>query len=522
MLDKDPEDKYFRTAELTLIFLSVMFPLLMDLPYRVNIFLSWEGAYRMYLGQIPYKDFGMPLGYGFFIIPFLFFKIFGPYLYTLVIAQVFINLVSLLSFSNMLRILGLNTAQRLLSVLVFCLSYSFFNFWPWYNHSVFVFQMVAFNFILIAIFSEKRNASYLYLALSAFFVFLAFLTKQDSGGIAIVSAGIVLTYDAWAKKRWDHLVCFFLLLSIIGAFMIVPFLKYDFGYWFNYGQPPHNSRLRLIDFFNRILGGSNWEKFYLALLGIILVKKTENFKAFINDRKEVVFFLVTAGVVCQALMIKVTSPLPTDHYSYYHGFAFAYFIYQLGAWASWKKVKYAVSGVALVFLWWSALYWDYASRIFNIPSSEMPLVVPKKATLTPWNLSKYRSFAHIKMPQSTIDGIARIKEMGAVKNKKNLKVLNMSEITPLAYELQYIPDTGQPLWYHLNIGMFQKQVDEFCAKIRDKHYDLVLFQDIPMLPTFNPQEVRSCLESNYKLVDTFEAPRKRTEGDSYIFVYVRK
>src|SRR5689334_21310605 len=72
-------------------------PLIATFPYRLNIFLSWEGAYRLYLGQTPYKDFGMPVGYMYWVIPAIFFKIFGPAMITLVKAQVFINILAGLS-----------------------------------------------------------------------------------------------------------------------------------------------------------------------------------------------------------------------------------------------------------------------------------------------------------------------------------------------------------------------------------------------------------------------------------------
>src|SRR5690348_5939969 len=78
-------------------------PLFVSFPYRVNIFLSWEGAYRMSEGQIPFKDFGLPMGYMYRVIPSLFFKIFGPQLITLVKAQVFINILSGFAFHSILK-----------------------------------------------------------------------------------------------------------------------------------------------------------------------------------------------------------------------------------------------------------------------------------------------------------------------------------------------------------------------------------------------------------------------------------
>src|SRR5688500_16345825 len=137
------------------IFITIVFcaaPLLYNNPYRLNIFLSWEGAYRLHLGQVPFRDFSLPMGYGYWVIPALFFKIFGPFMYSLIQAQVFVNLVSVLALRSILRILNISPVVILLTVLVFCFSYVSKNFWPWYNHMVIVFQIVALYFLLLGIF----------------------------------------------------------------------------------------------------------------------------------------------------------------------------------------------------------------------------------------------------------------------------------------------------------------------------------------------------------------------------------
>src|SRR5262245_16875409 len=129
MLTKELTPRQITTFEFAIMALFSCLPLLLELPFRVNIFVTWEGAYRMYLGQLPFRDFGMPLGYGFWLIPFLFFKVFGPYLYSLVIAQCFINFVSLLAFRGILKNFGLRPAHTVLAVTVMCLSFVMVNFW---------------------------------------------------------------------------------------------------------------------------------------------------------------------------------------------------------------------------------------------------------------------------------------------------------------------------------------------------------------------------------------------------------
>src|SRR5687768_17794683 len=106
MFQKSITEKQLLILELTIGFVFCFTPLLFNNPYRINIFLSWEGAYRMYLGQMPFRDFSLPMGYGYWVIPALFFKIFGPYFFTLIKAQVFVNLISVLAFRSILKILG--------------------------------------------------------------------------------------------------------------------------------------------------------------------------------------------------------------------------------------------------------------------------------------------------------------------------------------------------------------------------------------------------------------------------------
>ena len=160
-------------AESFIIIALALVPLFVTFPYRVNIFLSWEGAYRLSSGQIPFRDFGTPLGYGFWIVPAIFFKLFGPELISLVKAQVLLNIMAGFAFRSIMKSMGVQPGVRLLSVLVFVLSYSFFNFWPWYNHTVIVFELVGLSFLFRALFSDSRLRKYGNMLGSAFFIFLS-------------------------------------------------------------------------------------------------------------------------------------------------------------------------------------------------------------------------------------------------------------------------------------------------------------------------------------------------------------
>jgi hypothetical protein len=126
------------------------------------------------------------------------------------------------------------------------------------------------------------------------------------------------------------------------------------------------------------------------------------------------------------------------------------------------------------------------------------------------------------MPEPTIKGMERLLAMDLVK-KRDLKVLNMSELTPLAAEVPFELEkgSGHPLWYHLGVGMFNREAAMFESRISKKYYDLVLFESVPGLNNFYPNRVRDSIRMHYNQVDSFYAPRRGPETMGMIEVYVR-
>lgn len=518
--DEQHNSSLFSLLQIGIILLFSLLPILFNLPYRVNIFLSWEGAYRLYLGQMPFRDFGMPLGFGYFAVPALFFKLFGPYLFSLVYAQAFINILTLFSLRSILRLLGVKPAIVMFGLLVMCLSFTFpINFWPWYNNSAFVYGLFGLNMVLLYMFRQPHKYNQAYLAAAGFFMAFALFTKQDYGGLAFVFGLVLLVYDLLLSRNYKGIAVYMGSYVVFLSLLIVPFLPYDFLYWFNYGQAPHDSRLHLLDFVHEIFGGSYYEKFYLLMIGLTAFYRYRSFNTLFLNKQAGAFLLLSAGMVCMALITKVTSRLPADTSTYYHAFAFAYIAANLSQRVRTSSLSYVSTIGLLILLWWSGVLWKYSSKWFDMSSKNTP--VASAAASVDWRLSPYRAFHKVYLPKETIEGIEELKSLPVVKEKgSKLKVLNMSELTPLAHELDYTPLTQQPLWYHLNIGMFQQQVEEFNTKVRAGYYDLVLFEDIPSLTEFYPYEVQRQLQQSYELKDRFLAPRALS--DSYIEVYIRK
>lgn len=546
-------------TELIIIIGLALVPLFVTFPYRVNIFLSWEGAYRISQGQIPYKDFGLPLGYGFWLMPALFFKLFGPQLISLVKAQVFMNILAGLAFRSILKSLDVKPVLRIVSVLLFVLSYTFFNFWPWYNQTVIVYELIGLAFLFRFLTGNGGRIQFVWLLLAAFFTFLSFFTKQDGGGLALLLSLALLACNSLQEKRWWDVPVFLAFYGLVAAIIILPLVPYGFGYWFNHGQAPHNSRLSLYDIISEILYQSQWIKCYFLLVVLCLVPAFRNWNVLWNDKKRVLFTLLTLGILTESAIFQVTSYTPPDNNIFYHAFAFAFIATHLQEQlkvnlSNWRS--FAVMTV-LVMFWWSGTFWKYLDKVVSrvFPKQEMVLnfapgadttfakfnpqvsktgenVVsksnymleedPNDVPVSDWIFSDLYPFEKIYMPASTVNGMKRIMELPVVKEKKDsLKMLNMTELTPLAQAMPYKLETGQdhPLWYHLGVGMFNKQLHIFADKIRSHHYDVVLYEHATHNNNFYPFALQQELLQHYHKVDSFLAPRRPTNAT--IEVYVR-
>jgi hypothetical protein len=536
VLSNPKKVKAFSTFEILLIVALACVPLFISFPYRINIFLSWEGAYRISQGQIPYRDFGIPLGYMYWVIPGIFFKIFGAQMITLVKAQVFINILSGLAFRSVLKSVGVHPGVRLLSVMLYCISFSFFNFWPWYNHTVIVYQMIGLAFLMSYIFISQK---WIKLLLCALFIFFSFFTKQDGGGLALLLVLALLAYHCFTEKKWMPLIIFSGSYLIIAFAIIAPMTKYNFAYWFNHGQLPHTSRFSPYEIIEEFLWGSQWIKFYIFIILLIAIAEFKNWKTFLSDKKSALFLLLTLGILTEAAIFQVTSYTPLDNNIFFHSFAFAFIVSYLAKYLKLDFINLRVLSVGAfgLLLWWSGVFWKYLQRFAEriVPAVEAKSnstenIINKKTyilnnqppdiPMSEWTFSGLKSFEKIYMPKATVEGINRLLNNDSLKSNKSPRVLNMTELTPLAAEMKLELEKGPeiPLWYHLGVGMFNKEAAMYEQRIQNHYYDLVLFEYIPNLNNFYPFRVRNTLQSQYRKIDSFPAPR-RGDTQGVIEVY---
>lgn len=528
-----------------IIIIFALFPLLITFPYRSYIYLSWEGAYRLSEGQIPFRDFGLPLGGMYWVMPAIFFKIFGSQIITLVKAQAFLNILSGFAVRSILKNLSVLPAVRVAGIFLYCISFSFQNFWPWYNHTVIVYAFIAVAFVLKFIFNQDGKRRHIFLILGSLFTYFSFFTKQDGGGLIFLLCCSLLFYYCWLERRWLSLGIYIGGVCLLVGITVLVLNNYNFSYWFNYGQLPHNARISFSDLANDLLGDSIWLKFYLLSILFLLMAKLRDrtWKDLIKDKNYMLSLLLTLGILCMAAILQVTSYIPRIGNMFFHTFAFVFILQQLISLLNINiqkgvLVSFLIGGITL---WWSQLPWKYIERIFiekknegvmalspsgeNLVGSHNFILREKDedAVQGNWVSSDLYSLRKIKIPKPTLDGIKRLINSDIVKNGGNLKVLNMSELTFLAQEMPYSLEKNPvlPLWHHLGVGMFNDQLRIYEERIRNNYYDLVLFEYIPDLNNFFPFTIRDVLRSYYEQVDDFDAPRSGPRpGD--IEVYIKK
>lgn len=534
---KSLSGKTITALEYFLIILTAVVPLFFNHPYRLNLFLAWEGAFRLSIGQIPYRDFGSPVGYGFWILPAIFFKVFGPHVFTLLIFQSSVNIAAGLIFRSLLKVFQVQPGVRFISILVFCMSYSMINLWPWYNHLVVIFEMAGLLLIVREIVKPFAGRSVFLVAAGTFLLALSFLTKQDTGLLGFGAALLICLLDAYLEKRIKTVIWFVGGYVVSMAILIVPFLPYEFSYWFNLGQFPHNSRVDKYDIVNEFIGGSHTIKLYLLFIGIALFLWFHEKADWKSDKNFLIFSLFTLLMLGQAAIIQVTSYTPADGNIYYHSFAFAFLGFFFLRNFNMQQVLPFVVLTGLTALWWSGITWTRFLR------AKVEPILAKKAESTDNSISKrtflitrdtmntdrskwivpqgVESFRRIRVPKGTAEGIKRLADLPELRNP-GARVLNMSELTPLMYDLKWQIETGPdyPLWFHKGVSFFDREVEMFCEKVSRGEYDVILFEDIPDVNQFYPYQVRDCIQENYRMKFKFRAPR--IPEISYIEVYTKE
>jgi len=164
--------------------------------------------------------------------------------------------------------------------------------------------------------------------LHAFFFFLSFfsLSRMAVFWLFVLAFCAYIFIMQWLKKNGKTCFSSCSFILALRCWLFFPFTKYNIGYWFNHGQPPHSSRLSVNDLLNELMGQSQWIKFYLLLIVLLLMAKRLSWKTFFYNKSEMLFLLLTIGILAEAVIFGVTSYTPPDNNIFYHSFAIAFIL----------------------------------------------------------------------------------------------------------------------------------------------------------------------------------------------------
>jgi len=179
----------------------------------------FDGAYRMFSGQIPYKDFLTPYNLTGLSIQAFFFKLFGVNYFAFLLCGASINVIATLLSIFLLRLLF--PSHRFLSYSAGLLTAAWFvspSSILWHGQAAFFFSLLS---IVVIVYAARKKRFSTLSQRSLFFisgclVFLSFLSKQ-SAALLLFPLYFLLLIAATAP-RWKD--TFFNCISFISGFLV--------------------------------------------------------------------------------------------------------------------------------------------------------------------------------------------------------------------------------------------------------------------------------------------------------------
>jgi hypothetical protein len=494
-----------------------------DFVYFRDYAIIFEGAYRLYLGETPYVDFGAPVGPISFLLPYILFKIAGPSWDLLLLTQQMLNTFTLLLFYILIIRIEVKPMARQISLILFSIFYLTLLTHPWYNSIGLTFVLAATVFAI-----GKSPVS---IIIAGFCAGAAALTKQDFGLVSIAISIICILYPSTTprlvasiksqslaeslKLKKENIINILLFGSSVAIFIFIHILITDwehFTYWFNYGQLPHQTRE---------LPPKIYLFFVVAACSSLFALKISNKR-----------LLISTLFIFAATVTSATSGLKFTHY-YFIGFL-PILVQELYE----AKVKAYIFSFVFVFSILLLLkpgrdvYYIVESLIKNQPEHYFFNYRNNSKPLVKYSGSSDVFSEKIFIPAQTIEAISKLKQIvqrvRAEHPDKLVNMLNISELTPLYPELGVITARGVPLWFHTNISFFSKDILSIKARILSSEFDIVLLQATH--ENFNEVyfQLYTLLNSSssYALIETiYDSPANSTskckincEGNIFIFI----
>ncbi len=309
----------------------------------------FDGGYRIASGQVPYKDFLIPVGPMAFVLQAIFFKLFGVSYHSYILCAAVINVISATLSIFIIRLLL--PASRILSYAAGLLTAVWFYppfGTPYLEQTGFFFILIALFLILSAlrVVIHRPIAGNLLILTSGIAVFLSVISKQNVGIPIIPLFFILLIAANTSKPRKTFYRCIifsagFLLALISFWLWLLFFSDINNFYFYTIDIPSVYGIGRLIreryglTLIKELLINSTWIKSKTALAALLIDAVASLIIYFslrnVKYMKDILKSCLLPGIVFiylinyQHLFIRITNN------SNYNGLAFIGLIFSLGA-----------------------------------------------------------------------------------------------------------------------------------------------------------------------------------------------
>lgn len=497
----------------------------------------WEGAYRIYVGQVPYMDFGLPIGPASISLAAVFFKIFGSDFEVLKLASIILQISSLGLFLAILRNFQFHVASIWIGMVFFVVIHAIQAKYLWYNNCALIFEIIAlwaFSVLRMRPWRSLPQSFVIPLALlCSMATFATFLSKQDYGIIACSLMGFLFVLEFRSKEHRLILAIFMATMAILALGFALAFANSPLGYWFNLGQAHQARRLEgltLAHFFSEPKG-----LVAATFLACMSCAVALFFKKF--DRDKLAVAIITIGLAVQCAVTNRTSGLA--FLSGYYGFVFiGPLIFECFSRFDSLLVRCTGFLLALVALFMSNTqqsiavkdirnYFeaegvsDFFGRRIGSASGNVPDPLIRGVDAGFPEFGRQYLFEHSWKALARLRDASKAmsaREQDGRKEGERCQVLNLTELTPLARTLDYKPCLKMPLWYHPGISLFEREQALIESLVRDKEPAIILVQKTHFLADAWYDRLIAGLETSYFKLEEFKAA---AENDP-VRIYLRE
>jgi len=487
----------------------------------------FDGGFRIFSGQIPYKDFLIPFGPIVFCIQAVFFKIFGVNYFAYIFAAAFINLLA--TFLSYWLITILYPDRRYFGLISGLLTAVWFYppfGTPWPDQTSFFFFLSGLFFIIYAILKELNpKLRLLIIFCSGVLIFLAFCSKQNVGLLILPLFVTLIIYNyrqnlrSLSSSLYSFLTGF--LAGIIGFLLWIKNFSDMNNFIYYFLKLPANLGIkRLLTNWYYFLqefkqeGLLSWRVgFFVVLVVLAFFIFSRLLKS--SQRKEQNKNLIIANIISlyliffQIFFIYLTFNQPENGLSF-NGIIFVvifdFILKQLIRKNIWgveaKILKIALLGgigLCLVIL---GINVSLSRRVHDI----------FKDSRFPHYFNNIEQLKNLKWGNPTIIDGVEVKESDIVNLYRYLQAENrhffiFPDFT-IFYGLLNMPSPQPILWFHKGITypeIYNSQLDNWLVQaLESSHIEIVVLEEKSRINTktrFNDfPQLRNYIFQNYRLI----------------------